>query len=124
MALSTLVMIGETREWLPELAERAKYSLTLEQLYWRRWAIDSKCEGSADLFRQEYPGCPEEAFLGSGRPRFSHEALGLAGHLLQLQLTVGLLAFALGRTHEGARLAAAACADPAASAGFHELRAA
>lgn len=68
--------LGKSERYGDELAERAKYSLTLEQLYWRRWAIDSKCEGSADLFRQEYPGCPEEAFLGSGRPRFSHEALG------------------------------------------------
>lgn len=44
--------------------------LTLEQVNWRRWAIENKCEGDADRFRQEYPGTPEEAFLSSGRPRF------------------------------------------------------
>jgi hypothetical protein len=59
-----------------ELAERAKYNLTLKQLAWRRWAIDNKCQKSVALFRQEYPGSPEEAFLTSGRPRLNHEALG------------------------------------------------
>lgn len=56
-----------------ELAER--YGLSLEQLNWRRWSIQNKCDGSPDTFRQEYPGCPEEAFLFSGRPRFSHTHL-------------------------------------------------
>lgn len=51
-----------------ELALR--HRLTLEQLYWRRWAIENKCEGSIDRFHQEYPATPEEAFLTSGRPRF------------------------------------------------------
>jgi hypothetical protein len=52
-----------------------KYSLTLEQIHWRRWAIRNKCGGSEDTFKQEYPGCPEEAFLFTGRPRFSHAHL-------------------------------------------------
>jgi hypothetical protein len=49
---------------------KQKYNLDLEQLHWRRWAIANKCEGDPRLFRQEYPSCPEEAFLVSGRPRF------------------------------------------------------
>lgn len=57
-----------------ELARR--YGLSLEQLAWRRWAIATKCDGNPDTFRQEYPACPEEAFLFSGRPRFSHQHLG------------------------------------------------
>jgi len=56
-----------------ELAER--YGLSLEQLHWRRWCIRNKCDNNPDTFRQEYPGCPEEAFLFSGRPRFSHQHL-------------------------------------------------
>jgi hypothetical protein len=47
-----------------------RYGLSLEQMYWRRWAIENKCEGSLDRFHQEYPANPEEAFLTSGRPRF------------------------------------------------------
>lgn len=50
---------------------QARFRLSLDQLYWRRWAITNKCEGSVERFRQEYPGHPEEAFRSSGRPRFS-----------------------------------------------------
>ncbi len=58
-----------------ETTLRDTYSLTLAQLCWRRWAIRNKCSGSLDSFKQEYPSNPEEAFLFSGRPRFSHEHL-------------------------------------------------
>lgn len=51
------------------------HSLTLEQMQWRRWAIKNKCAGSVETFHQEYPSTPEEAFLYSGRPRFSHQHL-------------------------------------------------
>jgi hypothetical protein len=49
----------------------ARYNLTLGQLSWRRWAIKNKCQNSPEVFHQEYPCCPEEAFLFTGRPRFS-----------------------------------------------------
>jgi hypothetical protein len=52
-----------------EMQER--YHLTLEQLHWRRWAIKNNCSGSPETFLQEYPSNPKEAFLASGRPRFS-----------------------------------------------------
>lgn len=48
---------------------RQKYGLKLEQLYWRRCKID-ELKGDVDGFNQEYPGCPEDAFLASGSPRF------------------------------------------------------
>lgn len=57
-----------------ELAQR--YNLRLGQLLWRRWAIRNKCQGSEEIFKQEYPCNPEEAFLFSGRPRFSLQHLG------------------------------------------------
>jgi hypothetical protein len=53
----------------------ALYGLTLEQLNWRRWCIRNRLNGDESLFRQEYPSCPEEAFLTSGRPRFDYKAL-------------------------------------------------
>lgn len=52
-----------------------KYNLKLEQLHWRRWAIKNKCGGSIESFHQEYPSCPEEAFLSTGRPRFHLQSL-------------------------------------------------
>jgi hypothetical protein len=46
------------------------YGLRLEQLHWRSWKIRNDLNGSETLFKQEFPGNPEEAFLTSGRQRF------------------------------------------------------
>lgn len=51
------------------LAER--FDLSLEQLNWRRNKIGTDFKGDIDGFRQEFPADPEEAFISSGRPRFS-----------------------------------------------------
>ena len=51
---------------------RETYHLSPEQLAWRRWCIKNNCRGNEDTFRQEYPACPEEAFLMSGRPVFDN----------------------------------------------------
>jgi hypothetical protein len=48
-----------------------EYNLTWEQLNWRRWAIANKCFGDTDIFKQEFPINDREAFLSSGRPKFS-----------------------------------------------------
>ena len=47
-----------------------KHNLTYEQLNWRRWTVKNKCQGDEELFMQEYPSTPEEAFLSTGRPKF------------------------------------------------------
>lgn len=55
-----------------ENAEAAKYKLTLEQLHWRRMKLNSiEFRRSPELFRQEFPGNPEEAFLSSGGRYYS-----------------------------------------------------
>lgn len=48
-----------------------EHNLTYEQLYWRKHAIQNKCNGDVEMFRQEYPSNPDEAFIASGRPRFT-----------------------------------------------------
>ena len=53
-----------------ELAER--FGLDDEQLYWRRLKVN---QNGIDLFKQEYPCEPDEAFLTTGRPVFDPEAL-------------------------------------------------
>lgn len=64
------------RDLSPEEREmQVQYILTLEQLAWRRWAIESNCEGRIDRFRQEFPSNPQEAFLTSGRAIFDMTAL-------------------------------------------------
>ena len=57
---------------------REAYSLDEAQLRWRRWCIAANCGGDEEVFCQEYPSCPEEAFLVSGRPVFDSRALTAA----------------------------------------------
>lgn len=60
-------------EWTAEEREtRERYSLSWEQLRWRRWCIANNCGGSRDMFRQEYPANPDEAFLYSGSGVFDN----------------------------------------------------
>lgn len=54
---------------------KEKFDLTWEQLNWRRYTIANKCQGDEELFMQEYPSTPEEAFISSGRPKFNISAL-------------------------------------------------
>lgn len=70
----------EYREEVPKNFERTpeeielseKYDLDDEQLMFRRRKI---AQNGIDLFRQEYPSEPEEAFLTTGRPVFNPEQL-------------------------------------------------
>lgn len=49
-----------------------QFGTTLEQLNWRREIIKGpECRGKIDLFHQEHPATPEQAFIGSGQPVFS-----------------------------------------------------
>ena len=65
-------------EWtLEERDLKAAYQLTDEQLQWRRWCIANNCGGSLDMFRQEYPSSPGEAFLHSGTGVFDNEQIVL-----------------------------------------------
>jgi hypothetical protein len=66
--------LGPYGEDEPELVE--VYGCTPEQLLWRRMQIRTQHEDNIDLFRQEYPASPEEAFIGSGNPVFSGILVG------------------------------------------------
>ena len=58
-----------------ELAELQKYNLRVEQIVWRRWQIETNCEGKEGRFHQEMPGNPQEAFQSSGRTIFDMQAV-------------------------------------------------
>jgi hypothetical protein len=65
-----------------------KYGLDDEQLYWRRLKVN---QNGLDLFKQEYPCEPDEAFLTTGRPVFNPEdlvnrAAQLTGPIFRLAL--------------------------------------
>ena len=55
----------------------AAFGLDDEQLAWRRWCIAVQCGGDLDLFHQEYPSTPDEAFISTGRCVFDKAALVL-----------------------------------------------
>ncbi|HMF58897.1 MAG TPA: hypothetical protein VK595_00915, partial [Vicinamibacterales bacterium] len=58
-------------EWGSDEAElAAQFDLDLEQLHWRRWAIENLCQSDLNVFRQEYPSFPEEAFMATGQTVF------------------------------------------------------
>lgn len=59
-----------------EWKEQERYNLNLRQLAWRRWKIETACEGKLERFHQEHPGNPQEAFISSGRTIFDMAAVG------------------------------------------------
>lgn len=46
-----------------------------EQIAWRRATILTRTQGSTDLFHQEYPSSPDEAFIATGAPAFDRLVL-------------------------------------------------
>lgn len=58
-----------------ELEIKELYNLSNEQIAWRRWCIKNNCSNDLDQFKQEYPSCPEEAFLSTGKCVFPKESV-------------------------------------------------
>ena len=58
-----------------EIKLKKLYKLDNEQLAWRRWCIQNNCRNDVNMFKQEYPSCPEEAFLSSGNCVFDKEKI-------------------------------------------------
>lgn len=58
-----------------ELVELQKYNLTVDQIVWRRWMIETACEGKVQRFRQEHPGNALEAFQSTGHTIFDMAAV-------------------------------------------------
>lgn len=56
-----------------ELAQA--FGLDDEQLAWRRWCIATQFDGDINLFHQEYPSTPEEAFIATGSCVFDKDAI-------------------------------------------------
>lgn len=55
---------------------RDEFMVTDEALAWRRYiGIPVVCGGDLNLFHQEYPATPKQAFLSTGRPFFDQEIL-------------------------------------------------
>ncbi|HUX02155.1 MAG TPA: hypothetical protein VMY35_14410 [Phycisphaerae bacterium] len=66
---ATALDVGEKVKPLDDEERRLKaLGATAEQLKWRRNTLREKCNGDEDLYKQEYPATPEDAFITSGRP--------------------------------------------------------
>ena len=72
-----------------EAEQKERYDLDDEQIVWRRWCISANCKGSLDVFHQEYPSTPHEAFLSSGRPVFDSKIVDKAVMEAQEPITQG-----------------------------------
>lgn len=65
----------ELTEQEQKLKER--FCLDNEQIMWRRWCIANNCNNDMNMFKQEYPSTPEEAFIATGTSVFDTAALSL-----------------------------------------------
>jgi hypothetical protein len=79
-----------------EIKLKEAYGLDDEQLAWRRWCIAANLRGDAEKFKQEYPSCPEEAFLMSGNPYFDLQAIILRSQSVKEPLTRGRFVYSEG----------------------------
>lgn len=78
-------------EWTDEERKLQEvYHLDGEQLSWRRWCIKTNCGGDEQLFRQEYPNTPDEAFLLSGDPFFDNDTVMARRRATPTPLRMGL----------------------------------
>lgn len=66
-----------------EMEEMKKFGLNLEQMAWRRNAIDNECEGDPRKFEEDYPSTEETAFITSGSQRFNLGGLKILRNMVK-----------------------------------------
>ena len=87
-------------EWTEEeIKLREAYNLDDEQLSWRRWCIAANLRGDEEKFKQEYPSCPEEAFLLSGNPFFDVYTIILCSQLVKEAISRGRFVYSEGNDY-------------------------
>lgn len=87
-----LVALLKEQEVQPhEKYYRYNHSLTNDQLVWRRWAMENKCQGKLDLFQRYYPSTYEEAFTASTNCMFREETIEFYRGLIELPGYTGTL---------------------------------
>lgn len=70
-----------------------QFGLDEKQLAWRRWCIRTNCGGDVNLFRQEYPCTPDEAFLLSGDAFFDNDVIMARRSVATKPLREGMFAY-------------------------------
>lgn len=62
-----------------------------DRIAWFRDTLFSKCEGSLDRWKAEYPSSPMEAFIATGSPAFTHEEMTFAENSVEPPLHRGYI---------------------------------
>lgn len=70
-----LTSISTDIELDAEEKQLLRIGASYENIEFRRWAIRNLCSGDGDIFHQEYPSTPEEAFITTGNSVFPLTAL-------------------------------------------------
>lgn len=60
-----------------EILIKERYNLADEQIRWRRFAIDNKCNGNLKTFKEKHPSTIDECFQASGVNAFDVEKLNV-----------------------------------------------
>jgi len=63
------------RKRVREVREQFNFEVSLQQIAWYRWHLESEKGGDQSLMDQEYPWVPEDAFQATGSNFFTAEAL-------------------------------------------------
>lgn len=79
-----------------------QFGLDEKQLAWRRWCIRTNCGGDVNLFRQEYPCTPDEAFLLSGDAFFDNDVIMARRNTAPKPLHEGMFAYTEPEVEGGA----------------------
>jgi hypothetical protein len=79
-----------------EQAMAERYGLDGQQLAWRRWCIRNNCAGDERVFCQEYPSCPDDAFLTTGQNVFDNQAAALRRSQAPQPVSRGCFQYELG----------------------------
>ena len=69
-----LDLLGAEKTYKTDSGEY-KFTITADNLKWRRRCIDTQCQGDILMFNQEYPVTEESAFITSGRSVFDLNVL-------------------------------------------------
>jgi len=77
---------------------KKKFSLTLEQLHWRKWVIHTEYRGDINRFRENYPSTVIEAFLTSGSPVFPQVLCDQVEENCESPIIVGDVVDRMGKT--------------------------
>jgi hypothetical protein len=98
--ISEKVLNKETMEWeeSESLKLQKKFSLSLEQIYWRYWTIENDYQGRIEKFRVEFPCTIQESFLSTGSNVYPAELCDILEAGCEEPILIGDVVDRMGKT--------------------------